>query len=425
MQYFFPYIFNGSASRDLHPFPIPLSFISGQMEDDAQLVQLVEAGEEGDVSSDLTSAESDDEFLEPEVDDEDGFEDVRCAFRLWRSQSLQIRILAAGKTGSGKSSLINGILKKQVTIEGGNLTSETGQVTPYTSRVTVEDSPEVGAVGQIAHVTTTINRIKVTVWDTPGLNDPSTNEEETLSSIRENCRDQVDLFVYCIQMTQTRIGQDEYDAIADLTRALGADIWKNAVFALTFANEVRVPPSCQNTTLEDYFDDQVYAWKHSLRKAVKDAGVPRDVVIDVPVVPCGYRDRAAIPDTDDWIVSFWKDGMERVRPGATLAFASVVNVDYVRDRETIRRLFPRKSFLQRLDDAYRSSERVEYPPNLGMPFPHHRYVLNINTQRLIDLLGEMIAPRIVDSTRHDSLTVVVVLLSVAVIFGSFLYKYIR
>ena len=82
---------------------------------------------------------------------------------------------------------------------------------------------------------TTVNDVPV---DSPGLNDPYTNGEKTLKTIKDNCQD-VDLFVYCIQITQSRMGQDEFDSIAELTNTLGKGIWKRALFTLTFANQLR------------------------------------------------------------------------------------------------------------------------------------------------------------------------------------------
>ena len=84
------------------------------------------------------------------------------------------------------------------------------------------------------------------MWDSPGLSDPRTDERLTLKDIVDNCRD-VDIFVYCTPIIQTRLGQDDLDSIRSLTQALGDDIWKKGLIALTFANEIRVPPSSHDS----------------------------------------------------------------------------------------------------------------------------------------------------------------------------------
>ena len=84
----------------------------------------------------------------------------------------------------------------------------------------------------------------MTLWDTPSLRDPFGDKDETaVAAILDACPD-VDLFLFCTQMDQIRLGKDDDDAISTLTDILGEGIWKRAIFALTFANKMS-PPSGQ------------------------------------------------------------------------------------------------------------------------------------------------------------------------------------
>ena len=49
----------------------------------------------------------------------------------WLEQSKSLRILVTGKTGVGKSALVNGIVGKYVAKEGDTLDPETSKVTEY------------------------------------------------------------------------------------------------------------------------------------------------------------------------------------------------------------------------------------------------------------------------------------------------------
>ena len=350
---------------------------------------------------------------------------VRGAVRKWISRSMQFRILVAGKIGSGKSSLINTLLRKELTREGGELTSETSEVSPCSGVVSLSKDAimfeRVGRNARFAHITTMIDNIQVTLWDTPGLSDPSTDTEQTLREITEKCRGKVDLFVYCVQMTQNRLGNDEIDSILNLTTAMGKDVWKYAIFALTFANEVRVPPNCHESP-DVYYGTKVMEWKHNLRCVIKLAGVPREDIISVPVVPCGYRD-SPLPCTQKWASFFWVTCMKKVRPEYLPAFMIITQSTLISDPKAIRCLFPLKPFSRRLKAALKKfclELRQEYPANVGLP--QYNAVLSIDTQRLLEYLLEEITAIKRGTWKRDPLTVFIVLFGVTVILGSFLYK---
>lgn len=79
-----------------------------------------------------------------------------------------------------------------------------------------------------------------------------------LSEIIE-CKGNVDLVVYCANMTQTRYTKGEEETIADRTGALGAEIWNKALFALTFANALHLPAS-ETCSIEEYLAKKHKDW---------------------------------------------------------------------------------------------------------------------------------------------------------------------
>ena len=226
---------------------------------------------------------------------------VRSAVQGWVAKSTSLRIFIFGKTGVGKSSLINTLLGKKIAEEGESIHSQTRAVTPYAEKRSIKT----------LHVT--VEDVNVTLWDSPGLKDPDTDEKQTLQDIQDNCRD-VDVFVYCTSLTQTRIGQDEFDCIRDITSAFGGAIWKRALFALTFANETRVPPSSQ-ATLQEHFLSREREWKEALHRVIQDNVKPEEMPIgkiqSIPVVPTGYRGRP-LPGGREWFTDFWAACLLRV-----------------------------------------------------------------------------------------------------------------
>ena len=268
----------------------------------------------------------------------------RRAIEDWVAQSNSLRIFVFGKTGVGKSSLINTLLGREVAKEGASIHSQTKISAAYSDRKSIET----------VHVT--IENINVTLWDSPGLKDPETDEEQTLKDIQNNCKD-IDLFVYCTSLTQMRFGQDDVDSILNLTRAIGADVWRKGLIALTFANELQPPPSSEES-VEEHFRNRVSEWREALRYAVVRAGVNKMDAESIPVVPTGYRDRP-LPDEiqGDWSSKFWFECLMRIRFMSIPAILQVAMDERLESDELAKIIAYRlreigDSMRDRLDDAF-------------------------------------------------------------------------
>ena len=131
-----------------------------------------------------------------------------------RANQRELRILVTGKTGQRKSTLINGILGTKVAIQGARAARCTTTVTEYTK---------------------IIRGVSVIVFDSPGLQDRTVNEEEYIQGMRDKCKE-LSLVVYCTKMINTRLTDDDKNAMLKLTKAFGEGLWNYAVFVLTFAN---------------------------------------------------------------------------------------------------------------------------------------------------------------------------------------------
>lgn len=159
--------------------------------------------------------------LPPELRDSSAFEEVEAAL----PKATSFSVLVCGKTGTGKSTLVNGIIGEPVAKVEKRLIrhGDTRDVKGYRL--------EIGGVS-------------VTVWDTPGLQDGSANNDQKryISDMKGICRN-VDLALYCIKMPEKRFPVGKSDnpdvkAMANLTKAFKPDFWRKTIVVLTYANTV-------------------------------------------------------------------------------------------------------------------------------------------------------------------------------------------
>ena len=219
-----------------------------------------------------------------------------------------LTILITGKTGSGKSSLTNGLVGKTVAKEGHLLTSSTKQISVF-------------EVFQ--------GSVPFFVVDSPGLQDYKKDDKVTLKMIKKQltrlCRS-FDLVVYCINMTSIRVDASEKTAIIHLTKCFGESMWKNAVFLLTFANQVQLPLSYEGPA-DAWFKERLQEFQVLLHDTLSDeAKVSKAVAEEVPIIPTGYwkvarnlPDPWKLPDRPDWFNVFWLACALRMKGEASIA----------------------------------------------------------------------------------------------------------
>ena len=232
-------------------------------------------------------------------------------------KELSLRILVTGKTGQGKSTLINGLLGANFAREGAGAKRCTKEVEVFKKE---------------------INGVKVVVFDSPGLQDNTSNEEEYIRSMKETCQE-LSMILYCTKMTNTRLGDDDKKAMKKLTQAFGQEFWNHAVFVLTFANmepverrderdtdDPKKEPDPSNeqaweSLMKRRFEGRIQIWKEELHKfLINEVKVKSSITNGIPVIPTGDHKVTrrnptplCLPDRDNWFQELWKACFFRVK----------------------------------------------------------------------------------------------------------------
>ena len=223
------------------------------------------------------------------------------------SGKSSIMIACVGKLGTGKSALINGIVGRKIAQEGSSAFTETAAITLFEEAIQIGEKREV--------------RIKI--WDTPGLGDGfNCNEEEYVKKL-SICVAQSDLLLYCLDMRR-RMERSDIEEMQRLTKYAGVDVWRNAVFVLTFAN--KVVPEDEEEDTSKYFQAVLKSWEDAIHRVLTEkVQLPGDIADEVSIIPTGYMKHSP-PDRQEWFTPFWKTAFAKTKSSAQPTLLQI-NID--------------------------------------------------------------------------------------------------
>ena len=217
------------------------------------------------------------------------------ALKLIKPGDPNLQILVTGRVGVGKSTLVNALVGMNVTETGDDVVSVTRN---------------------LKQIKTVKNGIHVYITDTPGLGDLDIADDDTLGKVQ---KENVDLFLFCLKMTD-RFDKYHIQEIRAITRYFGKEIWKKALFVLTFANDVNG---------KEHFTSKLQKWENEITtRLIRLVG---KVAEKIPIVPTGFRE-PQLPDRPSWVSEFWVQGFRR------MSFQAMLNLISLNKKRMVERV---------------------------------------------------------------------------------------
>ena len=173
---------------------------------------------EEDQAADVTASPSDAE------EDQVQNENPTVVLNSWLTSTKRsvITLVTAGKSGSGKSSLIASMLG----LEGENAP----KINHSPSSVSIE----------VEVFERKVNGITLRIVDTPGMGASDVEEARIISELQKATQGKADMLLYCVSMLPTsKIDKPDREIVKKLTYAFGEDCWKQSILVFTFANMVK------------------------------------------------------------------------------------------------------------------------------------------------------------------------------------------
>lgn len=211
-------------------------------------------------------------------------------------QSNEIAFFVVGKTGAGKSSLINSLVGKKVAkVSQGPLPVEHKPIEQHE-----------GEVGK--------HKIKVLLYDTKGLGTPDDDKELVKKFKTEMVKGGNQFFILICQKITDKLDISVKHFAKLLAEELKDDysLLIRCVFVLTYANQCFDGDEYEDESDDGELNDSaekrkeemkmiMAIWSEKFKKEMQMYEVPETIIINMSVCVAGNKKTLALPVTDDWI----------------------------------------------------------------------------------------------------------------------------
>ena len=241
---------------------------------------------------------------------------LEAKFKELSDRPEPVSILVIGPTGSGKSTLINALMRKAVAEVGHGAVSVTSEVKEFTGK---------------------FMGVKIRVYDTRGFGDSKEKRNDRIMKEINDKRDKFDLILICLRF-DTRATSIDKNMFSMLGNMLGKQMWKRSVIVATFANCFL---NLKSITTMPSDDLRIIAMEESIKElkeyisGLLPSSVKKEIFPDIPICLAGLEDEKKLPSTENWLVSLWGSCVDRcsdeTRPFLRVLadFHLLVAVDFV------------------------------------------------------------------------------------------------
>lgn len=217
--------------------------------------------------------------------------DIQCAVKrmeeiqCWLSKNNQFKVLVTGQMGTGKTTLIKGLIGHY------NASPLKDSLLPNTEVIT--------------SYSYTNDKINFTFFDTPDANIYSS----CLYDMVKNSQEPASLLIFAVRM-DSAVRKGDTSAIHSISAVFGRKVWRNAIIVLTFANRVFVEGQANRNTRENkvYYNMVRREVSMKIIQILLENKVQEDIANNIPIVPVGLVSQPIIPADErgvSWIDEFW------------------------------------------------------------------------------------------------------------------------